>query len=238
MSRNFEQDMPQMTIRRKIAEFYTPSEKDKQFALGTVHPRFIVDYLAYTHRNADVIRNDAVDLKEDFYPKQFSVPGLTSIVINLTTIDSILNLARRKLQEENLFAFTFYQDYAMGMADAMNSIEVIENSLLGQLDDQVESAIDFCQRSGTIQPTAVDIAGSYIHLASVVRTGIKLLSEDPTGTLLVFETVKSIRDRESRFGASFNFSLGNDRDYVGAGAKLAEILYRATYPIVESTTTK
>lgn len=235
---SIEEDIERAKFRETLATVFQPTPSQKRLMLGGEHPRRILSNLEGIHVKADLLRQKIGVYRESLTDPKGRLPSNPSVAAGILiglVGDPLITIADHRLSLGDFLRFSFYADYAEGFASTFSTIAILESGVIRGEGYNLDVVGDLVEKHVGIEVRDATLAEHFLFESYIVKKGLSLLVEDPTGILLISEAVKNIRGRESRMQVEWPLLPGIDRDFHGAGAKLAEILYRALYPIVEST---
>jgi len=195
----------------------------------------------------DLVRPQLVDLQRIEYTDKglrASRPVLCADYIRTWLFLNVEEFFEDYLQKGNRSLFALWFDVASGLAQVSSRVYLAEAGVAGQADEWVASAVATTEEDvARLTPEGVQSPdlfgfqiGAYKEGMADAETAKTLLIQDPTGFLLIDDSVKQIKGEfeKARKDAQKSRSLAQIDTFTIAGAEMAAKVYKKIYPWTEN----
>lgn len=227
------------TARREmLARSWSPSKKEVADAMSLWIPPIRKVMVEAPIEDPDssigALKRGKHMLEEDLR-RTFSRPALAAAaVINIGI--QLERAASINFEMGNRLLFVFYHDVNAGMSGVGYAIDTAEEVIRRGLDKLVlKSQLD---AEDSLEKVGINIlpdqqVESQLRTTESFNDAAILLREDATGFLLVEEAAKRLKGYKSRFRNPARFLYRPVREFITAGADLAEESYKINYNLTE-----
>lgn len=203
--------------RRKIAEAFPAPEEEISRKSAEVVKQIFLSTIS-TSEISEQFQEQAGKLIENF-----SRPHICgSAIVEITDL-FLMSSLQMAITSPIMFALNF--DVLIGLGKIGASVLEAEEGIRGTADDLLS------QKISRFETEDEDL--TFIYRKEIVKSCATLLIKDPTGFLLVDETVRGIKGKKDsplKDHAVFFKRLPVDQNFAIAGAELGAELYKKLYP--------
>lgn len=217
-----------------------PPDRQKRIALDHIFKPYAEEIIQAVRERGPLVRQQLAYLRKEVMdtgenpsrPQVCSRYLLQGIVVPLQ--DTVFDTYREGGPED----FVFWHDVRFGVNYVLSRIVIAESSIRGDADRQAIEGIDSVQRKLGVSASLSRQTEAYLRMTSEATGAELLLRQDPSGFLLIEETLKQLRNPRSRTHDQKTIMESLVPDYILAGAGFAQKAYRQIYPLSDTSTTE